>query len=73
MSTAQRAATDLGEISVGSTYPLPLFQRLTGLSVWALRQARRRGLRMKVVGRRKFVTGRDWHDYLESIQDSDDA
>lgn len=73
MSTAQRAVTDLGEISAGSTYPLPLFQRLTGLSVWALRQARRRGLKMVVVGRRKFVRGRDWMDYLETVSDSDEV
>jgi hypothetical protein len=59
----------LGVIRADEIYPLPVFQRLAGLSAWALRQARRRGLRYRVVGRRKYVIGRDWFAHLEKHGD----
>lgn len=58
----------LGEIRADVVYPLPVFQRLAGLSSWATRQARRNGLILKLVGRRKFITGRDWLAYLDSLE-----
>ena len=58
----------LGAISVAETYPLPIFQRLTGLSSWAFRQAKRRGLKVKTVGRRKYVRGSDWEEYLAGLE-----
>lgn len=58
----------LGTISDAETYPLPLFQRLTGLSSWALRQAKRNGLPVKTVGRRKYVRGADWNAYLSALE-----
>ena len=55
---------DLGVISESESYPLPVFQQMAGLSNWALRKARQRGLLIRVVGRRKYVCGRDWAEYL---------
>ena len=53
---AQSAA--LAPVLLGATYPLPLFKAITGLDNWALRQARRNGLRVVKVGRRHFVRAR---------------
>ena len=58
----------LGAISTAETYPLPIFRRLTGLSDWAMRQAKRRGLKIKTVGRRKYVRGSDWETYLSGLE-----
>lgn len=54
----------LGVIEAASTYPLPLFKRLTGLSDHALRQARRRGLKVRRSGRRRYVCGADFQQFL---------
>lgn len=62
---AAKASPQLGAIRADETYPLPLFQRLTGLSAWALRTARREGLKMRTVGRRRYVIGADWLTYLQ--------
>ncbi len=51
-------------------YPLPLFRAATGLSAWAMRKARRNGLRIVKVGRRHFVRGSDWDRFLEQQTDS---
>ena len=59
----------LGPISATEVYPLPLFMRLTGLSNWAMRQARRNGLKLKTAGRRKYVRGADWHEFLATRGD----
>jgi hypothetical protein len=64
-----KEAESLGEIRSDVIYPLPVFQRLAGLSAWALRQARRRGLKLRIVGRRKYVIGRDWLAHLEEHGD----
>jgi hypothetical protein len=56
----------LGEIRGDVVYPLPVFQRLSGLSAWALRQARKRGLRFRIVGRRKYIVGSEWLRFLET-------
>ena len=57
----------LGVVNVNELYPLPVFQKLTGLSAWAMRQARQSGLKVKTVGRRKFVAGADWAVYLSNL------
>ena len=57
----------LGAILTDASYPLAMFMGLTGLGVAGIRQARRDGLRILRVGRRKFVMGRDWADFLETI------
>lgn len=64
----ERLNNPLGAIAVDQSYPLPLFQRLTGLSTWAMREARKNGLKVKTVGRRRFVRGADWSEYLDRLE-----
>lgn len=56
----------LGPIEAGASYPLPVFQRLAGLSAWGLRKAKHAGLRVRTVGRRRYVLGSDWLEFLAS-------
>lgn len=63
-AATDRRADSLGEIAADRSYPLPTFQTLAGLSAWAMRMARRDGLKVRTVGRRKYVIGRDWLEYL---------
>jgi len=57
----------LAALSVDEIYPLPVFEQRTGLDAWALRMARRNGLVVTTVGRRKFVTGQAFADYLKKL------
>ena len=57
--------TGLAAINVNEVYPLPLFKQLTGQADWGMRQLRRRGLKVRYVGGKAFVRGRDWFDFLE--------
>jgi hypothetical protein len=57
----------LGEIRADAVYPLEVFRQRTGLDTWATRQARRAGLRVRRVGRRGFILGTDFIQYLESL------
>jgi hypothetical protein len=59
--------TALAPLSSSEIYPLEVFKRRSGLDAWALRQARRNGLRVLTIGRRKFVRGSDFADYLEKV------
>ena len=63
-STKGNAAT-LGPIANDQVYPLETFKRLAGLSHWAMRQARRNGLKVRTAGNRRYVRGIDWSEYLE--------
>jgi hypothetical protein len=54
----------LGPINDGEVYPLEVFKARSGLSDWAMRQARRAGLRVITQGSRRFVRGIDWSEYL---------
>jgi hypothetical protein len=67
--TSNEKTADLAAVARDRVYPLPLFQQITGLSAWALRSARRGGLKMKTVGRRKYVRGEDWLDYLANVKE----
>lgn len=67
-SKGKKGSAQLGAIDSGQVYPLPVFMGLSGLSLWAMRQARRNGLPLKTVGRRKFVCGSDWLRYLEQLE-----
>ena len=60
------ARPNLGVILADATYPLPEFQRLSGLGEAALRQARRQGLVVTAIGRRRFVRGADFHAFIGS-------
>lgn len=55
---------ELGPVQANCIYPLSLFQRLTGLKQHAMRQARRRGLRILKCGRHNFVLGSDFIEFL---------
>ena len=56
-----------GVIIADAVYTLDELERRMGLGVAALRTARRQGLRVCKIGRRKYVLGRDLISYLERI------
>ncbi len=60
-------SSDEGCISADVLYTLPELKRRLGLGDAALRSARRRGLKMTLIGRRKFVLGRYVLHYVESL------
>jgi hypothetical protein len=60
----KKPTVELTPIVADAAYPIELFGRATGLGNWALRQARRTGLRIRVVGRRRYVIGADWIEFL---------
>lgn len=59
-----------GLIQAGQCYTLAEFRARTGMGEHALRTARRRGLRLRYVGRCGYVLADDWFAYLESAPDS---
>lgn len=61
---ATKPVSEMGPIREGECYPLELFKRNTGLSVWAFREAKRAGLKVRRVGRRGYVLGADWLAFL---------
>lgn len=63
-ATKHDAASALSAISIHEVYPLEVFKQKVGLAGWALRQATRSGLSVAKVGRRRFVRGCDFADYL---------
>lgn len=66
----QQAAA-LGALSVHEVYPLEVFKRLSGLGGWAMREALREGLVVVKVGRRQYVSGRAFANYLEAKADKE--
>ena len=62
--TTRPTPNALGAIHAEAIYPLPEFQRLTGLGEAALRQARRRGLVITTIGRRRYVRGADFYQHV---------
>ena len=60
------AAVNLGEIRADVCYPLEAFKAVSGLNKTALSACRRRGLRMVREGKRTFIFGRDWLNYLDA-------
>ncbi len=56
----------VGEIDPEKLYSLETFKRVSGMKDWALRSARKAGLKMKRIGNRKFVKGQDFIDFLDS-------
>lgn len=57
-------ATAPEPIRRGESYTLQQFKERTGLGDWAIREARRSGLTVKYQGRKAYITGDDWLDYL---------
>ena len=62
----------LQPIQNGVSYPLSVFQKMTGLGKQALRKARLSGLRVWRVGGRAFVLGDDFNEFLVSHTDEHD-
>jgi hypothetical protein len=62
--TNRPKASSLGVILSDATYPLAEFQKLSGLGEAALRQARRQGLVVTAIGRRRFVRGADFYEFI---------
>ena len=58
-------ANYLAEIRPEVLYPLDRFQKIAGLGKWAMRTARKNGLPVRKVGRRKYVRGSDFLAYVE--------
>jgi hypothetical protein len=63
----------LAPIVRGTIYPLPVFQQITGLGKHALRTARRRGLRVRTIGGRRFVFADDFFVYAEQLESQESA
>jgi len=58
------SASSLGAIQAQAIYTLPEFQRLTGLGDAAMRKARRMGLAVTSIGRRRYVSGKDFYEFI---------
>ena len=58
----------LGVIRAGCAYPVSQFRQLAGLKRHAYNTALRRGLKVRSCGRRKYVLGRDWLDFLSGLE-----
>ena len=55
-----------GSISEKDAYTLRELKQRLGLSMWSVWSARRHGLKVRKMGGRKFVLGRDFIAYLEN-------
>lgn len=70
-NAAKRAALlrdTLGPIEANVAYPLETFKRKSGLRDWALKTARRNGLRVRTCGNRRYIIGADWLAYLSTLE-----
>jgi hypothetical protein len=61
----KRANPGLFVVSEGDILPLAVLTACLGLGPTALRTARRQGLKVRKIGRMKFVLGRDLAAFLE--------
>ncbi len=55
-----------GVINTAECYRLDEFRRRAGLGDLAFREVRKRGLRVVKVGKRVYIRGKDWADFLDS-------
>lgn len=65
MATATADRIFPGIIERDVLYTVAEFKARLKLGDWALRQARRRGLRVRAIGRERYVMGSDALDWLE--------
>lgn len=56
-----------GVIRADAAYDLPQVKARVGIGTAALRTARRKGLKVRRLGRKSFVLGKDLLDYLENV------
>ena len=66
-TTSGPRTPSLGAIHAEAIYPLPEFLRLTGLGEAAMREARRRGLVITTIVRRRYVRGADFHEHVSRL------
>jgi len=59
-----------GQIEPQTLYSLDEFKQVSGMGNWALRQARKAGLKMLKVGNRKYVKGQAFIDFLDAQNDN---
>lgn len=64
--TASKPNPSPGEIRGDAVYTLEEFERRTQLGKKSLRTARRNGLAVHRAGRRSYVIGKDFIDYLNT-------
>lgn len=55
---------DAGKIRADELYTLPELKRRLSLGDYAMRQARRAGLKVRTIGRRRYVMGADVLQWL---------
>lgn len=55
-----------GQIEPQTLYALEEFKKVSGMKSWALRQARKSGLKMLKIGNRKYVKGQSFIDFIEA-------
>ena len=55
-----------GVIEPAAVYTLPEFMGRTGFTKSAMREARRKGLKVRRIGKRAFVFGRDAIEFIET-------
>jgi len=60
-----------GIIDPDRLYTLSELKRRTKLGDWAIRKARKAGLRVRTIGNGRFVFGRDFHSYVEACGDEE--
>jgi hypothetical protein len=68
--TQPKGASALGCIQADAAYPYEEFQKLTGQGRTAMRSFRMQGLRVIRAGNRRYILGRDWLAFLESLANS---
>jgi len=57
--------SNIGTVSADEMLTLDAIKHRLGLGVHALRSARRNGLKVRRLGRRSYVLGKDLMDYIE--------
>lgn len=72
VSTARESKCP-GVMSVGEIYTAAEFRRRAGLNDFSWRAARRAGLPVIAVGRKLFVRGVDWAEFLGRIANGEIA
>ena len=56
-------------IRADEAYTVPEFRRRAGLGDYAFREVRRAGLRIIEIGKKRYVRGCDWLEFLARVVD----
>lgn len=60
----KREKAVFGIISDSESYTVDEFRRRLNIGAKLWRKLQAQGLKVREAGRRRFVTGRDWHEFL---------